>query len=49
MKNASTLERRLRSNLTGDILFQHLRNKRTAAIEHLAAARDSTVATAAGT
>ena len=31
-----------------DILFQHLRNKRTAAIEHLAAARGATAATAAG-
>ena len=34
------LRRRAGSELS-DILFQHLRNKRTAAIEHLAAARDA--------
>jgi len=41
------LRRRAGSELS-DILFQHLRNKRTAAIEHLAAARAATAATAAG-
>ena len=41
------LRRRAGSELS-DILFQHLRNKRTAAIEHLAAARGATTATAAG-
>jgi len=41
------LRRRAGSELS-DILFQHLRNKRTAAIEHLAAARGATAATAAG-
>ena len=40
------LRRRAGSELS-DILFQHLRNKRTAAIEHLAAARGAT-ATATG-
>jgi DNA-binding GntR family transcriptional regulator len=40
------LRRRAGSELS-DVLFQHLRNKRTAAIEHLAAARDATAATAA--
>jgi DNA-binding GntR family transcriptional regulator len=41
------LRRRAASELS-DILFQHLRNKRTAAIEHLAVARHATTATAAG-
>src|SRR5256885_15322907 len=40
------LRRRAGSELS-DILFHHLRNKRTAAIEHLAAARGAT-ATATG-
>jgi DNA-binding GntR family transcriptional regulator len=41
------LRRRAGSELA-DILFQHLRNKRTAAIEHLATAKDPNPATAAG-
>ena len=41
------LRRRAGSELA-DILFHHLRNKRTAAIEHLAEARDAAAATAAG-
>ena len=41
------LRRRAGSELS-DILFQHLRNKRSAAIEHLAVARDAAAATAAG-
>jgi DNA-binding GntR family transcriptional regulator len=41
------LRRRAGSELA-DILFRHLRNKRTAAIEHLAAAGDATATTAAG-
>jgi DNA-binding GntR family transcriptional regulator len=41
------LRRRAGSELS-DILFQHLRNKRTAAIEHLAAARGAIAATVAG-
>ena len=40
------LRRRAGSELS-DILFHHLRNKRTAAIEHLAETRDTTTATAA--
>ena len=40
------LRRRAASELS-DILFQHLRNKRTAAIEHLADAQDADAATAA--
>ena len=39
------LRRRAGSELS-DILFHHLRNKRTAAIEHLAEARDTTAAAA---
>ena len=38
------LRRRAGSELS-DILFQHLRNKRSAAIEHLATARDANAAT----
>src|SRR5215813_968676 len=41
------LRRRAGSELA-DILFAHLRNKRTAAIEHLAAAGDTTATTVAG-
>ena len=41
------LRRRAGSELS-DILFHHLRNKRTAAIEHLAEARDTTAAAADG-
>jgi DNA-binding GntR family transcriptional regulator len=41
------LRRRAGSELA-DILFQHLRNKRAAAIEHLAVVRDAAAATAAG-
>src|SRR5205823_6694428 len=41
------LRRRAGSELA-DILFHHLRNKRTAAIEHLAEARDTMAAAADG-
>ena len=41
------LRRRASSELA-DILFQHLRNKRSAAIEHLTMAKDATAATAVG-
>jgi DNA-binding GntR family transcriptional regulator len=41
------LRRRAGSELA-DILFQHLRNKRTAAIEHLAMAGNAAPAAAAG-